>query len=638
MMNKKSVSRLCARILSFVLVFLMYVSIFPVPVSTKAANASSDRVIVGLGDSFSSGEGIEPFYDQNLPIDQKLESDDWLAHRSTKAWSGLLTLNDNGKKVCYIMNQNKYDEQHPEYETHWYFAASSGAETIHLFDKQKKDYHLKDNGKTYKKSKNITKQLAIFETVKNNNQKADYVTLTLGGNDVGFTEVITSIAKTSFYITPYSSTQIFRDKLNMLDMATVKSLELAYRKIYEAAGSQASIIVAGYPHLFNPTVNKYSSSPTGLLITLSERLAVNNCVDILNNRIQSIVAKLQKENIDIHYVSVVKEFAGHGAYSLYPYINPIYLLPKDQDLKQIGDFPNPSAYSIHPNEKGAEAYARCVQAKIDELEKEKNPDYTPPNTSPPQTTMIFTQPPPLTSPQPTNNWQSAAVDLIRNAPKYNMIPMDTMFGIELIDLNKDDIPEVVFCSQVGATRFAIISDVFYYDGISYKKGNIRGDASFPIIPYTDSSNQTVFLNLNEKASDYRSIGYEVACFSASFWNSAQKIEQITFSGNTATCTCVADFSEYRDIQETYWEDATAQQNRWNEFLDAHEEFENQYSKNTSYKYALTKDMFLEEMFHEDTPLDKKLEIYHKSVFEGYAESLIEAYISGEHFVESGGML
>ena len=218
MMNKKSVSRLCARILSFILIFLIYVSIFPVPVSTKAANTSSDRVIVGLGDSFSSGEGIEPFYDQDLPIEQKLKSQDWLAHRSEKAWSGLLTLNDDDKGICYLMKTGKYEENRPADEIHWYFAASSGAETINLYSEQKQKYHLKANGKTYKKSESITKQLAIFETVKANNQKADYVTLTLGGNDVGFTEVIKHIAKTSIYVTPCSTTQLLIEKLDMLDM------------------------------------------------------------------------------------------------------------------------------------------------------------------------------------------------------------------------------------------------------------------------------------------------------------------------------------------------------------------------------------------------------------------------------------
>ena len=61
-------------------------------------------------------------------------------------------------------------------------------------------------------------------------------------------------------------------------------------------------------------------------------------------------------------------FAGHGAYSDDPYINPVYPGSLDQDLKT---FMVASYYSMHPNEKGAEAYARCVQAMIDSLEAAK---------------------------------------------------------------------------------------------------------------------------------------------------------------------------------------------------------------------------------------------------------------------------
>ena len=64
-----------------------------------AANASAedtageDRVMVSIGDSYSSGEGIEPFYGQSKPAYEKVADQDWLAHRSEKSWSGRLTLN-----------------------------------------------------------------------------------------------------------------------------------------------------------------------------------------------------------------------------------------------------------------------------------------------------------------------------------------------------------------------------------------------------------------------------------------------------------------------------------------------------------------------------------------------------------------
>ncbi len=61
------------------------------PASASSGNSRSDMpIVVSLGDSFSSGEGIEPYYDQYEEEDKKYTSEDWVAHRSTLAWPGLL--------------------------------------------------------------------------------------------------------------------------------------------------------------------------------------------------------------------------------------------------------------------------------------------------------------------------------------------------------------------------------------------------------------------------------------------------------------------------------------------------------------------------------------------------------------------
>ena len=68
---------------------------------------ASDHIIVSLGDSYSSGEGIEPFYAQDLPLAEKVKAPDWLAHRSQNAWGGMLTLEDDGETIevkCHFCN------------------------------------------------------------------------------------------------------------------------------------------------------------------------------------------------------------------------------------------------------------------------------------------------------------------------------------------------------------------------------------------------------------------------------------------------------------------------------------------------------------------------------------------------------
>ena len=72
--------------------------------------------------------------------------------------------------------------------------------------------------------------------------------------------------------------------------------------------------------------------------------------------------------MNIYFVPVEGDeyFGGHEAGTKNPYINHLKLL-QPQDLDKSA-FPPVSAYSIHPNEKGAEAYADAVQKKIKEME------------------------------------------------------------------------------------------------------------------------------------------------------------------------------------------------------------------------------------------------------------------------------
>ena len=91
---------------------------------TYAAETTKTRVIVSMGDSYSAGEGITPFFDQELKLSDKVKSQNWLAHRSKKAWSGMLTLN------------GVEGEMSEHYDENWYFVAASGAVTGDITGKQ----------------------------------------------------------------------------------------------------------------------------------------------------------------------------------------------------------------------------------------------------------------------------------------------------------------------------------------------------------------------------------------------------------------------------------------------------------------------------------------------------------------------
>ncbi|WP_330392000.1 leucine-rich repeat protein [Acetitomaculum ruminis] len=195
----------------------------------------------------------------------------------------------------------------------------------------------------------------VFDEEALKNKHIDYVTLTLGGNDVDFSQIITiAVAQPGTVMTAILKNKIAEIKADI--STTEKNLERVYKGIRNKTDNDTKIIVAGYPHLI--------SDNGGVFFTDEEARIINNDgVDYFNNNVIKKIVNRQPGNI--YYVDVVDEFKGHEAYSSDPYINPIMIL-QNEDINAL-KIPPISEYSIHPNNKGTDAYARCVQRKIDSL-------------------------------------------------------------------------------------------------------------------------------------------------------------------------------------------------------------------------------------------------------------------------------
>lgn len=391
-------------------------------------STGSDRIIVALGDSYSSGEGIEPFYGQlktNLTdsgdyfglfegmfdkksrtsVNEKIKNEDWLAHRSQYAWSGMLTL--PGVEGNMADNRN----------TNWFFMASSGAVTHNIIgydidEKGNKNYEYYIDHKSIfqninnligiNQSKKVKQenscrqykyantngvensiyldaQIKIFDDLQKEGKYADYVVMTIGGNDVGFSGIITrAVLNTNYLCKDDLNLSLFWSK-KLVDVGGLvrNDLKETYKEVARAAGPQATIIVAGYPELLD-------RSGKGIPISKKEAEYIDNAVTFFNDQIQSVIKECQSEGINIEYVSVAEEFGTigengnaigtpHQAYSDDAFLNKL-IIRQSEDLDDtkwpISNIV--SAYSMHPNLKGSIAYAKCVQAKINELEEKKN--------------------------------------------------------------------------------------------------------------------------------------------------------------------------------------------------------------------------------------------------------------------------
>ena len=102
-----------------------------------------------------------------------------------------------------------------------------------------------------------------------------------------------------------------------------------YAKVAEAA-PRARVVVTGYPHLFEPINPLFAS--------------INAAIDQLNSTIEQAVSVANDADVNIHYVDVVAEFAGHGIGGTVP---PPFIFPPGVPIEAF--HPTPAGYSAYAN-------------------------------------------------------------------------------------------------------------------------------------------------------------------------------------------------------------------------------------------------------------------------------------------------
>ena len=287
----------------------------------KTYNHKNSGVIVSMGDSYSAGEGIQPFYGSRYSEGWELK--DWLAHRSEGSWGGQLRLPDVGS-----MNSSKYPENA---NPHWYFVASSGAVTWNITGGQEKDYYKWDettNGPVVD-TETIDPQIDIFKETQRRQIVPDYITITMGGNDLGFVDILKTAAINDFWVDPCGLTRQLSEAVDKLSDFEIKGdsikevptensdesnelqsddkvrerIKKIYRKIDETASigdDHPCILVAGYPHLLNEDLLKTKKSAGDVANALNvfnptDAYQINMAIDIYTKVLKNIVEECQDE-------------------------------------------------------------------------------------------------------------------------------------------------------------------------------------------------------------------------------------------------------------------------------------------------------------------------------------------------------
>ncbi|CAO5247317.1 SGNH/GDSL hydrolase family protein [Frankia sp. AgKG'84/4] len=246
--------------------------------------APAGRTLAALGDSYSSGEGSPPF-----------DAVDPRCRRSAQAWPRQVTEKDPSISLAL-------------------FAACSGATTDALTDSFKGD------------DPQLT-QLRRLPTA------PDIVTITIGGNDANFSNVIISCYTWKCFWDGKDKRE--RDLINK----TLPDKLAASYSALKTAAPHARILAVGYPDVF-PTSQRKN---TCKWLSSTERRQLTSLNSLLNQ-----VIRRAARAADVEFVSTDRALRGHE------------MCTKDSWVAPVGVFSPARDLSAHPTPRGQQAIAEVV--------------------------------------------------------------------------------------------------------------------------------------------------------------------------------------------------------------------------------------------------------------------------------------
>ncbi|MCH7687896.1 MAG: SGNH/GDSL hydrolase family protein, partial [Planctomycetes bacterium] len=285
---------------------------------------------VSLGDSYSSGEGVEPFTDEsNNPNNQ--------CHRSLTAYP---TLAQPRKSTKTLNELSSAGAGQPGFT--WDFLACSQATIQNVSASGAGQYP-----GTMDTSPQLAQGVIDGDT--------DLVTITIGGNDLGFTEFVRDCVILSD-CPNREADDLGIDWIVHLPQQIMGPFRIAvtalYQEIRAAAASNHTVVALGYPLLVSgrecPDLEWDVIGPFDPGISEAEQRFIRNMGIHLNQ-----VLKDAANVAGIHFVGVFRDFASHEVCTEGgdPWINGIM----DEQV-----------FSFHPNEQGQAFYAAAVSAFLDQ--------------------------------------------------------------------------------------------------------------------------------------------------------------------------------------------------------------------------------------------------------------------------------
>lgn len=323
---------------------------------------------LALGDSFSSGEGDT---DKNPATDRKYYRQ-WTDVNEDKAKGA-------PREKCHVSTRS-YPYKLANWmglgsgpSAAWASVACSGATVYDINWDNSGGYEGQDSplGRLHGyDNKGVLQKMALNEMIPGRVKQIEFVkkyqpkviTLTAGGNDVGFGKKLVSCVgpESTLGDCVYAKTEM-RNRIKSEILEQFDRLKSLYEELKTATNNKTKIYVLGYPQFINGAPDAPCFGRGLLSLSAREREMITNSITYLNNTI-----KQAAKAAGVKYVDIENAFGDHWLCGNSDrHVNPFLL--NEMIVSRIPDFRLPWVEfqeSFHPNAKGHADIARAFRKEL----------------------------------------------------------------------------------------------------------------------------------------------------------------------------------------------------------------------------------------------------------------------------------
>ncbi|MFD0973504.1 hypothetical protein [Plantactinospora endophytica] len=343
---------------------VMWDAVAIVPLSAKPRN-----FVVGLGDSYSSGEGVIDNAARDYSPESNHDGDGVTAyrngcHRSRYSWLHQASLADDQRSIG-----TRSDQLDPQMDLQ--FPACSGAQAEHMFPSGHSPItNLTVNdpatGQPFKTEWGEPATGTMREVTQMDrgflDENTTLVTLTVGGNDIGWHGALKECLANVLMdcMNAEVDDERIADFIPINITRYLPNTVTAVLRAIKLLAPNAKVVLLGYPELISNQADCLRIPGIPFQISTAEDEWIRQMVHLLDSTLNDIVTNARSSlGLNVRYGSSIGEFLGSGICGASPGIHSVLLGNTD------GEKPNLfSSHSFHPNMRGGQLYRNVLNREL----------------------------------------------------------------------------------------------------------------------------------------------------------------------------------------------------------------------------------------------------------------------------------